>query len=115
MRLLFILLIAFAGIPSLFAQYNLVSEVDKPMSFGTRPGFAVSFPNTDKRLVEDTWTDFVKANFGAKMKKGKKGEKSAAECRSASVSANNFTLYSAVETIGDGAQLNVWFDLGPYF
>lgn len=97
------------------AQWNMVTEVEKPMSFGTRPGFSVSFPNTDRRLVEDVWTDFVKNNFGSKLKKGKKGEKSATGCRSASVSAGDFTLYSEVEKVGDGAQLNVWFDVGTHF
>jgi len=100
---------------SLSAQWNMVSEVDKSMSFGNRPGFSISFPNTDGRLVEDVWTDFVKNNFNGKLKKGKKGEKSAAGLRSASVSAGDFTLYSQVEKVGDGAQLNVWFDVGAFF
>ena len=101
--------------PALPAQVNMVTEMDKPMSFGTRPGFSVSFPNTDRRLVDDVWSDFVKNNFSSKLKKGKKGEKTASGCRSVSVSAGDFTLYSEVEKIGDGAQLNVWFDLGPTF
>ena len=103
-------------IPSkLDAQSPMVSEIERAMSFGTRPGFAVSFPNTDIKLVDNVWTDFVKNNFNGKIKKGKKGEKTAAGCRSATVSAGDFTLYSEVEKIGDGAQLNVWFDVGAYF
>lgn len=97
------------------AQSQMVSEIERAMSFGTRPGFAVSFPNTDTKLVDNVWTDFVKNNFGGKLKKGKKNEKSAAGCRSTSVSAGDFTLYSEVEKIGDGAQLNVWFDAGAFF
>lgn len=104
-----------AGALPMSAQGNLVTEVDKSMSFGNRPGFSISFPNTDPRLVEDVWTDFVKNTFSGKLKKGKKGEKSAAGLRSASVSASDFTLYSQVEKIGDGAQLNVWFDVGSFF
>jgi hypothetical protein len=107
--------LAFVFTPTLSAQWNMVTEVDKPMSFGTRPGFSISFPNTDKRLVENEWSDFVKNNFASKLKRGKKGEKTAANCRSANVSAGDFTLYSDVETIGDGTQLNVWFDVGPNF
>ena len=103
------------GAPVLQAQDNLVTEMDKAMSFGTRPGFSVSFPNTDRRLVEDVWSDFVKNNFGSKLKRGKKGEKTATGCRSANVSAGDFTLYSDVESIGDGAQLDVWFDVGRFF
>ena len=101
--------------PDLSAQINRVDEVEKSMSFGTRPGFAISFTNTDKRVVEDVWSDFVKENFDSKLKKGKKDERTAASCRSISVSAGDFTLYSMVEKVGDGAQLNVWFDIGAYF
>ena len=117
MRIQFVLTIAvgLACAPVLSAQSTMVTEIEKAMSFGTRPGFAVSFPNTDTRLVDNVWTDFVKNNFGGKLKKGKKGEKSAAGCRSVSVSAGDFTLYSEVEKIGDGAQLNAWFDVGAFF
>ena len=97
------------------AQYSVVTEVDRPMSFGTRPGFSVGFPNTDQKLVDEVWTDFVKNNFAGKLKKGKKGEKSAGGLRSTNVSSNEFTLYSKLEKVGDGAQLDVWFDVGPYF
>ena len=97
------------------AQINRVSEVEKSMSFGTRPGFAVGFTNTDKRVVEDVWSDFVKENFDSKLKKGKKDERTAAECNSISVSAGQFTLYSMVEKVGDGTQLTAWFDIGAYF
>lgn len=85
------------------------------MSFGTRPGFSVDFPNTDKRVVEDVWTDFVRNNFSSKLKRGKRGEKSATGCSSASVSSSGFSVYSEVESIGDGARLNAWFDVGQYF
>jgi len=117
MRTLILFLIVFAGAFSsdLSAQINRVSEVEKSMSFGTRPGFAVGFTNTDKRVVEDVWSDFVKENFDSKLKKGKKDERTAAECNSVSVSAGKFTLYSMVEKVGDGAQLSVWFDIGAYF
>ena len=74
MRILF-LLVAVWGVvlaPDLNAQINRVSEVEKSMSFGTRPGFAIGFTNTDKRVVEDVWADFVKENFDSKLKKGKK-------------------------------------------
>lgn len=101
--------------PALSAQYSVVTEVDRPMSFGTRPGFSVGFPNTDQKLVDEVWTDFVKNNFAGKLKKGKKGEKSASQLRSVSVSSNDFTLYSKLEKVGDGAQLDVWFDIGPFF
>ncbi|MFN0013551.1 MAG: hypothetical protein ACKVU2_03305 [Saprospiraceae bacterium] len=101
--------------PELAAQINRVSEVEKSMSFGTRPGFALNFSNTDKRVVEDVWADFVKENFDSKLKKGKKDERTAAECSSIAVSAGNFTLYSYVEKVGDGTQITTWFDTGAFF
>ena len=115
LQLFILVVLALVFTPALTAQTNMVTEMDKPMSFGTRPGFSISFPNTDRRMVEDVWSDFVKNNFASKLKRGKKGEKTATGCRSASVSASEFTLYSEVETIGDGAQVNVWFDQGLHF
>lgn len=103
------------GISGSFAQLSFVTEMNKQMSFGSRPGFSISFPNTDPKLVDNVWADFVKNNFRGKLKKGKKGEKSAIGLQSPSVSAGEFNLYSSLETIGDGAQLDVWFDVGSFF
>lgn len=89
--------------------------MERAMSFGTRPGFAVAFPDTDLKIVGDTWNEFVKTNFGSKLKKGKRNEFSAPQCRSANISTGTFTLYSELEKVGSGARLNVWFDIGPFF
>ena len=109
------IVLGFTGLYSLSAQVSMVSETNKQMSFGIRPGFTIAFPNTDQKLVDDVWADFVKNNFGGKLKKGKKGERSATGLRSPSVSAGEFGLYSSTEKIGDGAQLDVWFDAGSFF
>ncbi len=98
-----------------WAQAPYVTEIERAMSFGTRPGFAVSFVDTDVKLVNDVWNEFVKVNFGSKLKKGKRNEFSASQCRSTSISTGTFTVYSEVEKVGTGAQLNVWFDVGPFF
>lgn len=117
MRLLLLLtfLPGLTGFSGLFAQVSVVTEMNKQMSFGSRPGFSISFPNTDPKLIDKVWPDFVKNNFGGKLKKGKKGEKSAIGLQSLSVSSGEFNLYSNLEKIGDGAQLDVWFDVGPNF
>ena len=86
------IVLGFTGLYSLSAQVSMVSETNKQMSFGIRPGFTIAFPNTDQKLVDDVWADFVKNNFGGKLKKGKKGEKSAIGLRSPSVSAGEFSL-----------------------
>lgn len=104
-----------SGLARTTAQVTVVQETNKQMSFGIRPGFTIAFPNTDQKLVDNVWADFVKNNFGGKLKKGKKGEKSATGLRSPSVSAGEFSLYSTTEKIGDGAQMDVWFDAGSFF
>lgn len=111
----FTVLLALGAATRLPAQWMAVTEIDKSMSFGTRPGFSLNFPNTDPKLVDEVWTDYVKTNFGGKLKKGKKGEKSATDLQSPSVSSSSFTLYSQIEKTSDGAQLNIWFDQGPHF
>ncbi|MCS7036799.1 MAG: hypothetical protein RMJ33_09470 [Saprospiraceae bacterium] len=98
-----------------WAQTASVTEIERAMSFGTRPGFAVTFVDTDVRLVNDVWNEFVKNNFGSKLKKGKRNEFTAPQSRSTSISTGTFTLYSELEKVGTGAQLNVWFDVGPFF
>ncbi len=116
MRLLLTALFAtcWALLPA-YTQTATVTEMERAMSFGTRPGFAVSFIDTDVRLVSDTWNEFVKTNFGSKLKKGKRNEFAAPQSRSTSISTGTFTVYSELEKIGTGAQLNVWFDVGPFF
>jgi hypothetical protein len=98
-----------------WCQPSSVVEIERAMSFGTRPGFAVSFVDTDAKLVNEVWNDFVKNTLGSKLKKGKRNEFTAPLCRAAGVSTGTFTLYSEIEKVGNGVQLNVWFDIGPFF
>jgi len=117
MRLLVLLtfISSLAGVRALSAQGLIVMEMNKDMSFGSRPGFSISFPNTTEKLVDETWTSFIKNNFNGKLKKGKKGEKSATGLLSPTIASGQFNLYSRLEKIGDGVQLDVWFDVGPHF
>ena len=98
------------------AQISPVREMDKSMSFGTRPCFRLEFQGATPGLVTDLWKDFVKQQFSAKLKKDKKSSEYFADRVNASFSPNEFTLRSTVEETGeDGAALNVWFDLGSAF
>jgi hypothetical protein len=111
---LLLAILATAG--TLIAQTSPVRELDKTMSFGTRPCFRVEFRNTSDDLVADVWKDFAKERLGAKLKKDKKtDEMYATELSLASISPNSVTVRSTVEKNGKDAALNVWFDLGTGF
>ncbi|MDO8366306.1 MAG: hypothetical protein Q7T20_05870 [Saprospiraceae bacterium] len=98
----------------LSAQFELVRESERMMSFGSRPGFFMEFVNTDAGVVEEVWKKFAKDNFKAKLKKSK-GEWTANKLRAAFMGDDVFTLYSTIEKNGDKTSLNVWVDAGSYF
>jgi len=113
---IFTLIAFFAASTLLPAQYNVVMETERTMSFGSRPAFRLEFKSTDAGTVETMWRDFAKKNFGAKLKKDKKsGEWTAANLESPMLGNDRFTIYSTVEKINDGSNLTVWFDAGSYF
>ncbi|MBL7825169.1 MAG: hypothetical protein JNJ57_00970 [Saprospiraceae bacterium] len=99
---------------SAFAQYDVVRETERMMSFGSRPCFRLEFANTDAGVVESVWKDFAKKNFNAKLKKSK-GEWAATKLRSAFMGDNPFAIYSTIEKDGNKTALNVWVDAGTYF
>ena len=113
---IFALIIFLSATHLLSAQYNVVMETERTMSFGSRPAFRLEFKNTDANTVETMWRDFAKKNFGAKLKKDKKsGEWTASNLESPMLGSDHFTIYSTVEKKDDGANLTVWFDAGSYF
>jgi hypothetical protein len=113
--LLSLLFLAFCA-TGLNAQFNVVRETERTMSFGTRPCFRMEFANTEASTVETIWRDFAKRNFGAKLKKDKRsGEWAATKLRSGIMGDNDFAIYSTIEKNDNGSALNVWFDAGSYF
>ncbi len=114
----FLLLILFLGFSSWAAaqRFGVVQETEAMMSLGSRPGFRVDFVNADAALVEDMWTDFVKKNFGGKLKKDRKTkELSATGLKSPMVGADAFTLYTTVAKNGTNVTLVAYFDKGSSF
>jgi hypothetical protein len=98
------------------AQISPVRELDKSMSFGTRPCFRLEFQGAKEELVADLWKKFAKERFSAKLKKDKKSSELFADKVNGSFSPNQFTIRSTVEESGENtAALNVWFDLGSGF
>lgn len=96
------------------AQFNLVRETERMMSFGSRPCFRMDFTDTEAGIVEDVWKKFAKDNYGAKLKKSK-GEWTASKLRTAFMGDDVFTIYSTIEKDGAKTALNVWIDAGSYF
>jgi hypothetical protein len=96
------------------AQWDVVRETERMMSFGSRPCFRMEFANTDANVVESVWKDFAKKNFSAKLKKVK-GEWTATKLRSAFMGENPYAIYSTIEKDGKEVALNVWVDAGAYF
>ena len=96
------------------AQYNVVTETEHMMSFGSRPCFKLEFVNTDDDLVQDVCKDFVKENFGGKLKKIKKTDEWSASELSSGI-GESFTVYSTVEKSNKSVVFYAWFDLGSYF
>lgn len=114
----FLLLILFLGFSGWAAaqRFGVVQETEAMMSLGSRPGFRVDFVNADAALVEDMWTDFVKKNFGGKLKKDRKTkELSATGLKSPMVGADAFTLYTTVVKNGTNVTLVAYFDKGSSF
>ncbi len=97
-------------------SYGVVQEIDRMMSLGSRPGFRLDFTNADAGMVEDMWTEFVKKNFGGKLKKDRKTkELSAVGLKSPMVGADAFTIYTTIEKNGAMVVLTAFFDKGSSF
>jgi peptidoglycan hydrolase CwlO-like protein len=108
------LLLLLGSFSATMAQRNVV-ETERMMSFGSRPGFRLEFPNASADLIEDRWKEWAKKHYNAKLKKGKGGELVATGVKSSAFGSDEFSLYSKVEKNGNGATLMVWYDLGSSF
>jgi hypothetical protein len=98
------------------AQYNVVLETERTMSFGSRPCFRMEFANTDADVVEEIWKNYVKNTFSGKLKKDKKtGELFVTGLKSDMMGTNSFGIYSTLEKTKNGTALNAWYDMGSYF
>jgi hypothetical protein len=111
---LFLLMLSLLLSISADAQWNVVRETSRIMSFGSRPCFRMEFADTDTRSIERIWRDFAKKNFNAKLKKSR-GEWTATKLRAAFMGDEPFAIYSTIEQEGNKSSLNVWVDAGTYF
>ena len=115
-KLTLLIAMLFGAATFLPAQWGIVRETERIMSFGNRPCFRIEFANTDDKLVLETWKEFAKKTFEAKVKKDRKGDEYvAAEARAAYITADPFTIYVQLEKNGQNTAFNAWFDVGAYF
>lgn len=113
---MFPLLLLILAATAASAQWNVVIETERMMSFGSRPGFRLEFTNTETGTVETLWKDFVKENFKGKLKKDRKTDEWVATgLKSAMMGDDAFGIYSTIEKTDKGSALNVWIDAGSYF
>lgn len=111
----FILLFLLSGLAAALPAQS-VRETERMMSLGSRPGFQIDFLNADAGMVEDMWVDFVKKNFGGKLKKDRKSKEfTAVGLKSPMVGVDPFTLYSTIEKRDNKVTLAVFFDRGTSF
>ncbi len=109
-------LLLFAAVTTVSAQWNVIQETDRSMSFGARPAFRLEFAGTDAGMVEEQWKAYAKTTFAAKLKKDKKsGEWSATGLKTDMMGPDPFAIYSTIEKTSNGSALNVWYDMGSSF
>ncbi|MBU6342900.1 MAG: hypothetical protein KGS48_15510, partial [Bacteroidetes bacterium] len=108
--------LAISAFLPLHAQWSVVKETNRTMSFGSRPCFRMEFATASPALLEDNWKGYVKSNFNGKLKTDRKtGELFATDLKSNLVGDDPFGIYSTIERTATGSILTVWIDMGSYF
>jgi DNA repair exonuclease SbcCD ATPase subunit len=94
-----------------------VDPVTQNMSLGAQPAMQVVFSNVKAKLVENTWTDFVKDNYGSKSKWNRKAEEwMSDDARVPTLGLGNpVDLYAAIKESKDDVEFTLWVDLGGTF
>jgi len=109
MKFLVAIIFAVSFMPFASAQ---IMESAKPMSQGNNNAMTVTLPDTDVKVVEKEWEDFIK-DYKAKLRKIKKSsEIFGDDARIESISKNTVDVYALVSERGDDTELTVWYDLG---
>lgn len=107
MKILFTLLVGFIGLTS-FAQVKVESK--KVNVNGSHPGFFITIPYGDKKLVEKELKDELKSW------KGKYSSKDfifVDDCRLKEMGKNTFDVYAKVDELAEGgATISLAIDLG---
>lgn len=101
---------------SLHAQVDVESTTES-MSLGAQPALAAVFENVEAKLVENTWSDFVKEYYGVKSKWNRKAEEWLSDDASipALGTGKPVDLYAKFKESKDDVEFTLWIDLGGTF
>lgn len=93
-----------------------IRQQNKTMSLGPQNAFYVEFDGVDKKIVEDTWEDYLKESF-KKVKFNRKAKEYFTESGTVSLisGSRNITIYSKIEEGRDQTTLYAWVDMGDGF
>jgi hypothetical protein len=91
-----------------------VMEAQEYMNQGTHNALVVEIEGADARVAEKVWADFVKDNYGTRVKKVKRSEDHIAEGANVGIvgAGTGVNLYSRAEDRGRSAKFMVWMDVG---
>ncbi len=91
-----------------------VMEAQEYMNQGTHNALVVEIEGADAKVAEKVWSDFVKDNYGTRVKKVKKSDDSIAEGVNVGIvgAGGGVNLYSRAEDRGRAAKFMVWMDVG---
>lgn len=91
-----------------------VQETEKVMSLGSRPALRVEFLHSKTGKIEDAWSDFLKAEIGAKPKYNRKTKEWLAVDANAPIFGGESPVdfYAKMETSGDDVNFTLWIDAG---
>jgi hypothetical protein len=91
-----------------------VMETQEYMNQGTHNALVVEIEGADARVAEKVWSDFVKDNYGTRVKKVKRSDDHIAEGVNVGIvgAGNGVNLYSRAEDRGRSAKFMVWMDVG---
>lgn len=106
------LLILFLSI----AAFGQVKERMESMSLGSQNALVLTIPQTDQKLVEDTWVEFTKDEFNNKAKWDRKTKEFFCDdVDIRTLGPNTVDVHAQVSQRGSDAEMIVWFNLGGAF
>lgn len=106
------LLIAFSVFSFAAAQ---VAEESRVMSAGSQTALTIILPGADTKFADAEWKEFMK-NYGRVTRVKKSNENWVEGAQILDIGGvNRLNVYSASESVAEGAKMIVWIDMGGGF
>lgn len=101
---------------ALSAQID-IDPTTAAMSLGEQPAMTATFDNAKGKLVEDTWSDFIKEYYNVKSKWNRKAEEWMSDDVSmpALGTGKPVDLYASFKEGKSNVEFTLWIDLGGVF